>query len=117
VALPEKDYAAWLANEAAPAREPATALQRQGQRLFVANGCGGCHAVRGTAAAGTIGPDLTHVGGRLSLAAATLPNDAQAFARWIADNQHIKPDNLMPPFGQFDKAELRAIAAYLESLK
>jgi cytochrome c oxidase subunit 2 len=117
VALPEKDYEAWLAKEAAPAREPATEEQRRGQRLFIANGCGGCHTIRGTAAAGTIGPDLTHVGSRMSLAAATLPNDAKAFERWIADNQHIKPDNLMPPFRQFEKSQLQAVAIYLESLK
>lgn len=117
VALPEKDYAVWLANEAGPARQPATGEQRLGQQLFIASGCGGCHAIRGTAAAGTIGPDLTHVGGRMSLAGAILPNDAEAFARWIADNKHIKPDNLMPPFRQFEESELRAVATYLESLK
>jgi cytochrome c oxidase subunit 2 len=117
VALPEAEYRVWLANEAAPAREPVTEEQRHGQRLFLDNGCGACHTVRGTRANGTIGPDLTHVGSRMSLAAATLPNDAEAFARWIADNQHIKPDNLMPPFRQFEESELQAVAAYLESLK
>jgi cytochrome c oxidase subunit 2 len=117
VALPEAEYRAWLAREATVAQEPATGQQRLGRRLFIDNGCGGCHTVRGTDAAGTIGPDLTHVGSRMSLAAATLPNDAEAFARWIRDNQHIKPDNLMPPFRQFSDSELQAVAAYLEHLK
>jgi cytochrome c oxidase subunit 2 len=117
VALPEAEYRAWLAHEATVAQEPATEQQRRGRRLFLDNGCGGCHMVRGTPAAGTIGPDLTHVGSRMSLAAATLPNDAKAFARWIRDNQHIKPDNLLPPFRQFEDAELQAVAVYLESLK
>ena len=67
-----------------PAPAPDGALAARGQALFLANGCGGCHAVRGTAAIGAIGPDLTHVGGRLSLAAGTLPNEREAFARWIA---------------------------------
>ena len=85
--------------------------------LFAASGCGACHAIRGTPAAGAIGPDLTHVGGRLSLAAATLPNDEAAFARWIKDNQHIKPGNLMPPYGIFSDSELAAVSNYLASLR
>jgi cytochrome c oxidase subunit 2 len=117
VALPEAEYQAWLAHEATGAQEPATEQQRRGRRLFLDNGCGGCHTVRGTPAAGTIGPDLTHVGSRMSLAAATLPNDAESFARWIKDNQHIKPGNLMPPFRQFSDSELQAVALYLENLK
>jgi cytochrome c oxidase subunit 2 len=88
-----------------------------GALLFISHGCGGCHRVRGTSAVGTIGPDLTHVGSRMSLAAAALPNDAAAFARWIADNQHIKPQNRMPPFRIFSDTELRALSAYLANLQ
>lgn len=117
VAMPPEEYDAWLAREAAPARAPATAVQRRGERLFMESGCGACHAVRGTAAVGTIGPDLTHVGSRLSLAAATLPNDEAAFARWIEDNQHVKPQNLMPPYRLFTPGELASLAAYLDGLE
>lgn len=113
VALPPQDFSAWLEREAAPA-PPSDA---PGARVFAEAGCGACHTLRGTSARGTIGPDLTHVGGRLSLAAATLPNDAEAFARWIRDNQHIKPGNAMPPYGILTGGELTALAAYLESLK
>ncbi|MGF6230634.1 cytochrome c oxidase subunit 2 [Inquilinus ginsengisoli] len=116
VALEPDAYEAWLAAEAAPASEPASEPARRGMALFLQNGCGACHAVRGTEADGTIGPDLTHVGGRLSLGAAALPNDADAFARWIADNQHVKPGNLMPPYRNLSRDELAAIAAYLEGL-
>lgn len=117
VAMPPQDYAAWLAKEASPAPAPQTEQQQRGQKLFLENGCGACHAIRGTEAKGIIGPDLTHVGSRLSLAAATLPNDAEAFARWIRDNQHVKPENLMPPYHYFSDGELEAIAAYLDSLE
>jgi cytochrome c oxidase subunit 2 len=81
------------------------------------SGWGACHTIRGTDAAGSIGPDLTHVGSRMSLAAATLPNDERAIARWIRDNQHIKPENLMPPFGIFNQSELAVLAHYLASLR
>ncbi|MGE0232868.1 MAG: c-type cytochrome [Flavobacteriaceae bacterium] len=117
VALDPADYARWREDAAAPAREPQTAQERRGQRLFLDNGCGACHAIRGTEADGRIGPDLTHLGSRRSLAAAALPNNPEAIARWIRDNQHIKPENLMPAFGQFSPDELDALATYLWSLK
>jgi cytochrome c oxidase subunit II len=117
VAMPEADYDAWLARAAAPAREPVTAEARRGQELFIENGCGACHTVRGTEARGRLGPDLTHVGSRMSLAAAALPNDKAAFARWIKDNQHVKPDNLMPAFRNLAENELAAIAEYLDGLE
>lgn len=115
VAQAPEAFEAWLVNEAAPAR-PAAA-QAQGRALFEANGCGGCHTVRGTSADGTIGPDLTHVGSRHSLAAATLPNTADAIARFIVNNQHVKPENRMPEYGLFSDAEVMQIADYLESLE
>ena len=117
VAMAEPEFARWLAREAAGAETPGDPVTQQGHLLFMTSGCGGCHAVRGTTAVGTIGPDLTHVGGRMSLAAATLPNDEAAFARWIRDGQHIKPENLMPPFGIFNESELAALSRYMTSLK
>ena len=117
VAMPPDEFAAWLAREAAPAAPPESDAAAEGQRLFLQGGCGACHRVRGTSANGVIGPDLTHVGGRLSIAAATLETGPNAFARWITDNQHIKPENLMPPFRIFTDAELAALADYLTGLR
>lgn len=117
VALPEAEFASWLADAAGPAGEPEDAQQERGRELFLGAGCGGCHTIRGTPADGTIGPDLTHVGGRLSLAAGILPNSPEAFADWIVDNQHIKPENRMPPFDLLGEAEVAALAAYLSSLR
>lgn len=117
VAMPPEEFDAWLAREASPAADLADTVAAQGQQLFLQAGCGACHAVRGTAARGVIGPDLTHVGGRLSIAAAALETNAADFARWIAENQHIKPDNLMPPFRIFTEAELAALATYLAGLR
>ncbi|RCS25923.1 cytochrome c oxidase subunit II [Phyllobacterium salinisoli] len=117
IAMPEKDFAAWLADEAKDAHQPTDELETRGQALFIASGCGACHTVRGTAATGAIGPDLTHVGSRHSLAAATLPNNAEAFARWIRDGQHIKPENLMPPYPIFSDEELASLSSYLAQLR
>jgi cytochrome c oxidase subunit 2 len=117
VAMPPDEFEAWYAREAAPAAEPVTPLLARGKALFLENGCGACHAVRGTPADGRLGPDLTHVGSRLSIAAGTYPNNVGTLAGWIASAQHLKPGNLMPSFGNLQGEELRAIAAYLESLK
>jgi cytochrome c oxidase subunit II len=117
VALEQTAFQAWLSHQAAPAAAPLGPTESRGSELFLAAGCGGCHSVRGTGARGTIGPDLTHVASRLSLAAATLPNETSSFARWIVDNQHIKPENRMPPFRQFTETQLTALSAYLSGLR
>jgi cytochrome c oxidase subunit 2 len=117
VAVPEDEYRAWLERQAAPAREPGNAALRRGRDALLREDCGGCHAIRGTPAAGTLGPDLTHVGSRSSLAAGRLNNNAATIAAWIAGSQSLKPGNLMPSSKAFSGEELRLVAAYLESLK
>jgi cytochrome c oxidase subunit 2 len=116
VAMAEQSFRDWLSQQAAPAKLPASSTQRHGSELFLAAGCSGCHTIRGTQAAGVIGPDLTHVASRLSLAAATLPNNQSALARWIVDGQHVKPENRMPMFRFFTDTQLEALSAYLTSL-
>jgi cytochrome c oxidase subunit 2 len=113
VAQPEAEFAAWAAAQRAPAQTQAAA---PGQRLFEAQ-CAACHTIRGTQAAGTRGPDLTHIGSRLTLGAARLPMNRDTLAEWIVSNQHLKPGNLMPEFKRFSAEELHALAAYLESLR
>lgn len=117
VAMPQAAFDAWLARERGAARTFDDTPRLEGQRLFLASGCGACHTIRGTPADGRIGPDLTHVGSRQSLAAATLPNDEASFIRWIRDSHEVKPQNLMPPYEIFDEAGLAALAAYLKSLE
>jgi cytochrome c oxidase subunit 2 len=85
--------------------------------VLLENGCGACHTIRGTAARGTIGPDLTHVGSRLSLGAGWLANNPGTLSAWIVHNQEIKPGNFMPPFEILSGPDLTALSAYLESLK
>ena len=70
-----------------------------------------------TAARGHVGPNLTHVGSRLSLGAGTVPNEPAGFIRWIERTNHIKPGVHMPHFGMLPREELNALAAYLEALQ
>jgi cytochrome c oxidase subunit II len=117
VAMPPAEWEAWMARERGPARAPDTPKLIRGRDTFITAGCGACHTVRGTEASGTRGPDLTHVGGRISLGAGILPNNVGTLGGWIADSQGLKPGNLMPAFHAFDGPTLRALAAYLDSLE
>lgn len=110
-------FESWLARQAAPAPEPADPFQARGRDAFMAAGCGSCHAVRGTPANGRAGPDLTHVGGRLTIGAGILPQNVGTLGGWIANSQAIKPGNLMPKFDQLDGETLRAISAWLAGLE
>jgi len=111
------EFDQWLAAERSPAGPVQGAQQQRGQGVFLSSGCGACHAVRGTPADGTVGPDLTHVGGRLSLGAGTLDTTRESFRRFVAETEQVKPSVRMPSFGMLPGAELDAIAAYLESLR
>jgi cytochrome c oxidase subunit II len=116
IASPVEEFEAWLANEASDAAEPEGELAVAGQEVFTATGCAACHAVRGTAAAGELGPDLTHFASRRTLGARTAPNDRDHLARWIVDAQELKPGNLMPRVPMSD-AQLEALLAYVEGLE
>ncbi|SDY71431.1 cytochrome c oxidase subunit II [Citreimonas salinaria] len=113
VVVPEEDYAAHVAAQA----EPAAVTEGPGPELFLRSGCGACHTVRGTPADGLVGPDLTHVGGRSTLAAAILPMSVETLADFIRSPQHLKPGVEMPGFGMLPEREIEIIAEWLGSLE
>lgn len=108
-------FAAWQARQLAPPPAPLAVKTAQGQTIF-ANRCASCHTVAGTPAGGIVGPDLSHVASRLTLAADTIPNDAKHLSDWIANPQAIKPGVLMPkvPLSGTERAQ---VIAYLQTLK
>ena len=113
----KEEFNRWLAHQARPAEPPTELSAKRGQDHFLANGCGACHTVRGIPAAGVIGPDLTHVGSRLSLAAGTLSAEHDEFRRWIALTEVVKPGAHMPKFDMLPAEHLQALAIYLKGLK
>jgi cytochrome c oxidase subunit 2 len=113
---PQAQYRAWLANMARDARTPATPMQRAGENVFLTQQCASCHTIRGTSARGVIGPDLTHLATRTSLASDTIPNDRGSLLGWVLDPQHVKPGNDMPGL-DLSGRQGTAVLAYLESLK
>jgi cytochrome c oxidase subunit II len=99
------------------------ALQRQnarrdhpGEQVFMSLSCINCHAVSGTPAAGTFGPDLSHLMTRQTLGAGVMPNTPDNLRRWIHEPQTMKPGNLMPNM-QLSDRELDQVHSYLSSLK
>jgi len=113
---PKAQFKAWLERQAAPAVTPATAAARRGEQVFLSGPCSSCHTIRGTPARGFVGPDLTHLASRTTLAGVTIPNSRDYLSRWIVDSQHFKPGNEMPDF-QLTGAQVQSLVAYLEGLK
>jgi len=104
-----------------------------GAKLMVGAGtCLGCHMINGVPSMiGVIGPNLTHVATRTTIAAGLYPNDAQHLARWIKNAEAMKPGSIMPVLGagQYDPRmkmmslvklsdqQIADIVAYLQTLK
>ena len=116
VARPAHEFEAWREAQLRDAPEPSDPLTRRGRDAFLAGPCVLCHTVRGTTAGGRVGPDLTHVASRATLAAGSIPNTPGHLAGWIADAQGIKPGTQMPTLG-LPTDELLAIHAWVSTLR
>lgn len=110
-----QDYLTWMRAQLQDAAVPASAQVRRGEEAFFAH-CAACHAVRGTPAGGILGPDLTHLMSRRTLAAGLLPNTPGNLAAWIADSQALKPGSRMPALA-ISGPDLSAVVSYLETLQ
>jgi cytochrome c oxidase subunit 2 len=121
VAESKEDFNAWLSAQEQPAAEPADSSAQQGEQVFISAGCVFCHTVRGLddkeidRSSVDLGPDLTHLNSRLTIAGASLAQNRGNLAGWIVDAQHVKPGSLMPNI-YIDSDELQALLAYLETL-
>ena len=116
IAQPPAAFRSWLAHLSTRAVTPSTPQAQAGEQLFMTSQCASCHFIHGTPAQGTVGPDLTHVASRSTLAAGTIPNTPTWLAGWIRNPQTIKPGDRMPDLG-LSSSEVSEIVAYLEELK
>jgi cytochrome c oxidase subunit II len=113
VAQPRAQFEGWLRGQSSGA---ASTSGGAGLQVFTKNGCANCHQIRGTKADGQVGPDLTHVASRETLAAGTLPNDRQDMRDWLQDPQTVKPGAKMPKV-PLSPSDLDALVSYLAGLK
>ena len=109
-------FSAWAERQRQPARPPSDPNLVHGRDVFVGAACASCHTIGGQPAMGQVGPDLTHLASRASLAAGARPYSRGALAGWIADPQSLKPGNHMP-YVATNPGELNALVDYLDSLK
>jgi cytochrome c oxidase subunit 2 len=116
VAEPRAKFQAWLAAGAQSPPPPADSTQRYGQRVFLSSGCAVCHTIGGTAAQAFVGPPLTHVMSRATIAAGALANTRANLMAWITNPQAIKPGTRMPVV-PLTGPQLAALVDYLETLK
>mgnify|MGYP001606933469 CR=1 FL=1 len=116
IAQPKSEFDSWLQWASRPAPTPADPALLHGLSIFGQAGCASCHSIRGTDAAGTVGPDLTTIGDRWSLGAGTVPNDDEHLRAWVSNPQQFKPGIAMPPQA-ISPAELPDLIAYLRSLR
>jgi cytochrome c oxidase subunit 2 len=115
-------FTAWAKHEAKPQSPTASPLATQaslaaGQKVFLGNTCVECHAIQGTTAGGVVGPNLTHVGSRWSIAAGAVPLDKQNLMAWIGNPSRYKAGVNMPGYPTLTQKQLSALADYLLSLK
>ncbi len=85
--------------------------------LLQTKGCVACHTIAGVpGAVGKIGPDLTGLMSRPTIAAGKLKNTPENLHKWITNPKAIKPDTLMAPLPMTPQ-ELDTIVTFLTTLK
>jgi cytochrome c oxidase subunit 2 len=115
IAEPLDKFNTWLAGQVSTPPSPVDPLAKQGEQVFLTHTCVMCHTIRGSGAGAKLGPDLTHLASRTTIAAGTLPNNRGNLAGWILDSQSIKPGNKMPP-NPLKSDDLNALLTYLQTL-
>jgi cytochrome c oxidase subunit 2 len=116
IAEAQEHFDAWIAAQRSAAAAPSDSIAQRGKHVFEGTTCVMCHAISGTTAGATTGPDLTHIASRQTIAAGTLANTDANLYSWISDPQRIKPGTLMPAT-KLDSRDMQALVAYLRQLK
>ena len=114
VAQSAGDFESWARQLKTPPPPPVGEAAK-GLQAFLAGGCLACHTIQGIAP-GVLGPDLTHVASRKTLAAGILKNSPEDLATWLRDPPRIKPGARMPKLPLTDD-QISALVLYLGTLK
>ena len=109
-------FQAWVDRQRAGPGIPVKGSPAEaGQQVFRRSPCIACHTITGIAQ-GKVGPDLSHVGGRGTIAGALFANNTEMLRRWIMNAPALKPGALMTP-QNLSPQDLDLVIAYLQSLK
>lgn len=116
-----EDFDTWVENQS----KPVANRDEAAEDIIRKYGCGACHTLDGLDYKGTVGPDLTHLASRETIAGATLELNSENLAKWIHDPNALKPNSAnvdgqtpvgMPTLGLTDE-EIDTLVAYLETLQ
>ena len=113
-AVTPEEFDQWMADQTSPAVNDPTVAE--GKKVFLSETCVNCHTVKGTVAHGLVGPDLTHLMSRETLAAGMIENTPENLRDWILNPHETKPGCLMPAF-KFEKSKMELLVSYLATLK
>jgi cytochrome c oxidase subunit II len=116
VAESQEEFQKWEQAQLLPAPPPSGESAQKGLALFEQMTCVNCHAIKGTIASATFGPDLTHFASRKQLGAGIVTNTPQNLRRWLHDPQQVKVGAKMPNF-KFTDEQVIQLADYIETLK
>jgi cytochrome c oxidase subunit 2 len=125
IGVPAEQFQAWVEDMRTPV-EPAGDLAARGREVFLGSTCVACHTVRGTSAAGMIGPDLSMFGERSTIAAGLMENTPANLTEWILHAPELKKGIIMPgasegaggmPPTGLSREDAQAVAAYLSDLR
>jgi cytochrome c oxidase subunit II len=118
IAEPREAFDAWIEARRQPAAPPVAAGAARGREVFELAGCNQCHAVGGLfrPLVANTGPDLTHLGSRRTLAAATVPNTAENLRAFIW-NPHARKPGVRMPATPLPDEDMDALVSFLEGLR
>jgi cytochrome c oxidase subunit 2 len=109
IAEPPEQFSAWVKEQIGAPPKPDTADAQLGAKVYRERICTNCHLR-------SVGPDLTHIASRRTLAAGALENTPENLAAFLRNPNDSKPGSNMPNFKLSDD-EVRALVAYLETQK
>jgi len=116
IAEPPDAFERWREVQISARKPPEDDVRKRGEAVFLSSSCVMCHAIRGTDAGSRVGPDLTHLASRKTLAAGMLPLTKGHLAGWIVDPQSIKPGSRMPR-PDLRGEDVNPLVAYLSGLQ
>ena len=116
VAHAKADYAIWAKGAIAEFNKQNGPEVAKGRETFLANACVGCHLIKGTTAAGKVGPELTQIASKKNIAGTLSPVNAENLTKWLKNPQAVKPGTQMPNLGLSDQT-VADIVSYLITLK
>jgi cytochrome c oxidase subunit 2 len=116
IAQTPEDFDAWIKHQKRPASPPSTIQAMHGIEEFMEKNCINCHSISGLVTRGRVGPDLTHLASRQTLASGVFANTPANLFKWLKNPQAIKPGCHMPDLNLSDD-EVSNLVAYLGGLK